>query len=163
MTQGLQFLTSALFAGLMMAAAFDDLRRLVIPNRLTAAVCLLWPAHLATAAEPFWPAAPAAIISAAAVFAGGALFFARGWIGGGDVKLLAATTLWTGAAATPLLLLLTALFGGMLALLVMGPLGAQIAAVRGGPVSSPATRMAVPYGVAIAAAALVVVIAPSFG
>jgi prepilin peptidase CpaA len=158
--RGLQLLSLALFAGLMTAAAFDDLRRLIISNRLTATLGLLWPAHFLTG-EPSWPAALAALIAAATVFAGGALLFARGWLGGGDVKLLSAAALWAGGAAVPALLVLTALFGGALAVLVLSPLGAQIAAVRASPAASPARRP-VPYGAAIAAAALVVVVGPSF-
>jgi prepilin peptidase CpaA len=161
MTLGLHLLSLALFAGLMTTAALDDLRRLIIPNRLTAALGLLWPAHFLSG-EPSGPAALAALAAAATVFAGGALLFARGWLGGGDVKLLSAATLWAGAAAAPALLVLTAFFGGALAVLVLSPLGAQIAAVRGAPVSSP-MRRPVPYGAAIAGAALVVVLGPSFG
>jgi len=36
------------FAGLMLTAAVEDLRRLLIPNRLTVALCTLWPFHVAT-------------------------------------------------------------------------------------------------------------------
>ncbi len=37
------------FTGVMAVAAFEDLRRLVIPNRLTLALCVLWPFYLAVA------------------------------------------------------------------------------------------------------------------
>ncbi len=70
----------------------------------------------------------AAIGCAAAVFLGGAVLFARGYLGGGDVKLLAAATLWAGPAGTPTLLMLTGVLGGALALFLLMPFGRQIAA-----------------------------------
>jgi len=45
----LHFLPLAGFAGLMATAAWEDLRRLVIPNGLVLGLCLLWPFHVVTA------------------------------------------------------------------------------------------------------------------
>ena len=42
--------------------------------------------------------------------------FAAGWIGGGDAKLAAATSLWLGSSLTLNYLLLATLFGGFLTL-----------------------------------------------
>lgn len=147
------------FAGLILTAAVEDARRLVIPNRLTAGICLLWPFHLATGLS--LAATVGAVGCAAAVFGFGALLFARGLVGGGDVKLLAAATLWAGPAATPSLLLGTAIAGGLLGLFLLTPLGRLATAWRktdAAPVANP-----MPYGVAIAAAALFVTIPPYFG
>jgi prepilin peptidase CpaA len=147
------------FAGLMLAAALEDLRRFVIPNQLIIALCLLYPLRLLTGAG--LGAGLAAAGCALAVFLIGAVLFARGLVGGGDVKLLAAATLWVGPSDTPALLLATALAGGLLALFLLSPLGALLAAWRG---MDPASRdSAMPYGVAIAAAALIVAIPPYFG
>src|SRR5690606_16562885 len=44
--------------------------------------------------------------------------FAMGWIGGGDAKLAAATTLWLGFGLTLPYLVYTALLGGVLTLLI---------------------------------------------
>ena len=158
------------FAGLMIAAAVIDFRRLVIPNPLIGGLCILWLLHLETTSRATPAATLAAIGCAAAVFLVGAVPFSRGLIGGGgDVKLLAAATLWAGADALPPLLLLTALIGGLLALVLLTPLGARFAASHsdGGPEPAggglAARRTPVPYGVAIAAAALVVTIAPQLG
>jgi len=155
------------FAGLMATAALEDCRRLIIPNGLVLGLCALWPLHLATAPMLSLPAAGSAAICAAAVFVVGALLFSRGLIGGGDVKLLAAATLWAGPAATPPLLVLTGLLGGLLSLLFLTPIGALIAAVRptlpepaGGAVRG-ANPVLVPYGAAIAAASLIVTIPPN--
>jgi prepilin peptidase CpaA len=94
--------------------------------------------------------------------------FSRGLLGGGDVKLLAVATLWAGPAATLPLLVLTGLLGGLLCLLVLTPVGALITAARSthrDPPRAPesgANPVVVPYGVAIAAAALIVTIPPNF-
>jgi prepilin peptidase CpaA len=155
------------FAGLMATAAFEDLRRLIIPNGLILGLCALWPLHVVTAPVLTLAAAGTATLCAAAVFIVGALLFSRGLIGGGDVKLLAAATLWAGPAATVSLLVLTSLLGGLLCLLLLTPIGALIAAVRpivrdSGDPARGANPVLVPYGVAIAAAALIVTIPPNF-
>ena len=155
------------FAGLMATAAFEDLRRLIIPNGLILGLCALWPLHVVTAPVLTLAAAGTATLCAAAVFIVGALLFSRGLIGGGDVKLLAAATLWAGPAATVSLLVLTSLLGGLLCLLLLTPIGALIAAVRpivrdSGDPARGANPVLVPYGVAIAAAALIVTVPPNF-
>jgi hypothetical protein len=86
------------FAVVMAFAAFEDFRRLVIPNLLPVILCVAWPLHFAAA--PSLVGAFSAIGCALAVFIVGAALFARGFLGGGDVKLLTAATLWAGAAGT---------------------------------------------------------------
>ena len=156
------------FTGLMAVAAVEDLRRLVIPNALILSLCVLWPVHLAVAPMLTLATGGLAAGCAAAVFVAGALLFSRGLIGGGDVKLLTAATLWAGPAATPAFVVWTALLGGLLSLALLTPLGAQIAIARPVVPGSPSAaanetqRVAVPYGVAIAAAAIIVTIPPNF-
>ncbi len=85
------------------------------------------------------------------------ILFALGWIGAGDAKLATATALWLGAGQTGLYLLYTAVLGGAFALLIVLlrnlplPESAEktrwIALLR-----SP--RVGMPYGVAMAIAAL---------
>ena len=84
-------------------------------------------------APPSLYGALGAIGCALAVFLVGAVLFARGWLGGGDVKLLTAATLWAGPAGTPALLVLTGVLGGVLALFLLMPFGSQIADGRPGP------------------------------
>jgi prepilin peptidase CpaA len=86
-------------------------------------------------------------------------FFSMGWIGGGDAKLAAATALWFGFDFLLDYLIYASLFGGVLTLLLIqfrrlplpGPLARQTWILRlhdaGG---------GVPYGIALAAAALTV-------
>ena len=76
----------ALFLVLLLIAAGSDLRHLRIPNWIVVAILVLYPLHA-------WPAGPsiawaAAVGGAALVFVVGALLFATGAMGGGDVKLL---------------------------------------------------------------------------
>lgn len=154
------------FAGLMVIAAFEDFRRLIIPNWLTLALALLWPIYLLAASS--LTGALGAIGCALVVFAVGALCFARGYVGGGDVKLLTVATLWAGTAATAPLLVATGLLGGGLAMLLLMPPAAhmaELARARLGPGDAAASSgpAAIPYGIAIAGAAILVIVLPQFG
>lgn len=156
-----------LFGVVMVIAAFEDFRRLVIPNLLPIVLCAGWPIYFAAAPSLF--GALSAIGCALAVFLVGAVLFARGYLGGGDVKLLSAATLWAGPAGTPALLILTSVLGGTLALFLLLPIGSQMTAAARlmlGQPSIPAGRglaAPVPYGVAIAGAALIVILSPYLG
>ena len=155
------------FAVVMAIAAVEDFRRLVIPNLLPVILCIAWPVHFAAAAS--FIGALSAIGCALAVFIVGAALFSRGFLGGGDVKLLTAATLWAGAAGTPSLLVLTGVLGGALTLFLLMPFGAQLAAASRALLAPSAisadheVARSVPYGVAIAAAGLIVILSPHFG
>ena len=161
------------FAVVMAIAAYEDFRRLVIPNLLPAILCLSWPLHFAASPSLIGGSAvfggAAAIGCALAVFLIGAALFARGYLGGGDVKLLTAATLWAGAGGTPSLLVLTGILGGALTLFLMMPFGAQVAAASRALLAPSITSAdanaakSVPYGVAIACAALIVILSPHLG
>jgi prepilin peptidase CpaA len=145
-------------AGLAAAAMHDvALRR--IPNRIAAVVALAGLARQAVAGMPVLALAAAACVLLAAT-----LLWLRGMLGGGDVKLLAASSLLVPAAAVPALLLATALAGGALAALhlaLRGRIGVPARAPRPGVlrrvVRCEAWRIRrgapLPYGVAIAAGA----------
>jgi prepilin peptidase CpaA len=148
------------FAGLMAVAAFEDVRRLVIPNVVVLGLCGLWPLYLAASPNPSMAGAVGAAGCAAAVFVAGALLFSRGLVGGGDVKLLTAATLWAGPAATPALLIATAILGGLLSLAVLS--SATLRGVLTPAAATPASAAPVPYGAAIAAAAVIVTLPPHF-
>ena len=107
---------------------------------------------------------PAQEIGRSAVVAGAVLllsfgFFVAGWIGGGDAKLAAVTTLWLGADNAFAYLLFVSLLGGVLAVIVYfcrtWPLPERvvktvwIARLRG-----RAEGAELPYGVAITLAGL---------
>ena len=102
------------------------------------------------------------------VFLVGALLFSRGLLGGGDVKLLAASVLWAGPGKAVPLLLVTGVLGGMLALFLLIPPGAHLATLAraklgpGDASIKSGLSTPVPYGIAIAAAAMIVVFVPHF-
>jgi prepilin peptidase CpaA len=86
----------------------------------------------------------------AAVLAVGTFAFGRGWMGGGDIKLLAASSLWFNLSDGWRLLVAIAIAGGIETLLIMvlrrlpwpDGLRAKVLLLRrGGPI---------PYGIAIA-------------
>lgn len=135
---------------ILAAAALCDARWRIIPNALPLA---LGAGGVAAVLAAGWPAGLWSAAAALAVFAGGAALFALGVMGGGDVKLAAALTLWLPAEHVPAFLLLTSLAGGALALCVAGwRLAADLAGgARAGAAWRAALAAPAPYGVAIAA------------
>jgi prepilin peptidase CpaA len=146
------------FAALMAIAAFEDCRRFVVPNAVVVGVVALWPLYLTTMPGLTLAHALAAVGCAMTVFLVGAALFSRGLVGGGDVKLLAAASLWAGPERTPALLLTTAVLGGVIALALL--CWVRLRAPAAGPGAELAT-LPLPYGVAIAAAAVIVTIIPN--
>lgn len=156
LTLALHWLLVAGFAALMLHAALGDARTLEIPNWISIAVAL---GYLPCA----WLAgqAPADLVLHYAVGIGfllaGMAVFALGVMGGGDVKLMAAIAPWLDFAAIPRFLILVALLGGAVALGVI-VLRRWPALARGriawldGSVTG--ARQSIPYGIAIALAAL---------
>ncbi len=147
-----------LFPATMAFAAASDLLTMTIANRLS----LLLVAGFAVIAA-LNGTTGAALLShlgtGGAVLAIGFLCFARGWIGGGDAKLAAATALWLGFGHLFDYLIDASLLGGALTLLILAfrtvPLPPVVASWRW------AERLhqpdaGIPYGIALAAAALIV-------
>ena len=130
--------------GLYGLVAVQDLRYRRIANWLCLGILLLGVARWGVVADPV--AAGEALLSAAVALGVGAVLHARGYVGGGDVKLLAASIFLVGAAAALPLLIVMALVGGILSLVVL-------AFERFRRAASPARAApTVPYGVAIGAA-----------
>lgn len=105
-----------MFAGLLVAAALKDAQSFTIPNRYCAAIALLYPAYLIGTGMPEainWMAAVA--LSSAVLLVGFALY-AGHFVGGGDVKLVAAVTLWAGLEHLLDFLIITGLAGGCMVL-----------------------------------------------
>lgn len=134
---------------LLLAAAVTDIRTRKIPNAIPVGIVILFFAAAIALPDLNWLGA---IATAAAVFVFGAVLFATGKFGGGDVKLLAAAALWAGATGIVPLLIVTALTGGILALIQVVPalLNNLVALVRPSFYTAIAFR-SLPYGVAIAA------------
>jgi prepilin peptidase CpaA len=92
----------------------------------------------------------------AALLAGAGMFALR-WIGGGDAKLMAAACLWLGLTGSGMFLLWTGVVGGVFCLaLLFARFHARpyLAGAPGWVVQLMEPKGDIPYGVAIAAGAL---------
>lgn len=152
-----QILLSAVFPALTIVAALKDATSFTIPNWISLALVAAFPPVAWLCGVSLADGGMALAVGAGALIAGMAMF-AVGWIGGGDAKLLAASALWIGWPAVLPFLLVTALFGGGLALGLMGLRSVwlrPLAALGPAWINRLATPgAAAPYGVAICAGAL---------
>jgi prepilin peptidase CpaA len=147
-----------LFPAMMAFAASSDLLTMTIANRVSLA---LVGGFVILAALSGMSGVDMAIHAgaAAAVLVAAFICFARGWIGGGDAKLAAATALWLGFSHLFDYLVYASLLGGALTLLIVQfrhmPLP-QMLAGRDWAERLHRQGGGVPYGIALAAAALLV-------
>lgn len=160
-TLALPFFAAA--AAVLIWAAVSDVRRYLIPNAASLLLAGLFVAY-ALSIRTVAPL-PGHALAGAAAFAAGAGFFRLGVMGGGDVKLFAATALWAGPSHIADLLLMTTLAGGLLgvAVLIARRLSGRAAPSPSGVASVPALRARLPYGVAIAAGGLWVLLVLAAG
>jgi prepilin peptidase CpaA len=149
---------------LLLLAAHSDWRERRVPNRVVVALAL---AGVATAGTRGGVTGAAEALAAVAL--GVAVLlppYALGWMGAGDVKLVAAAGSWLGATGTVHLVLWSAVAGGVLSLAwLLSATRAERRAVREnleglvlagaqGRLERPrSSTSGVPYGVAIALAA----------
>ena len=141
------------FAFAACLAALWDIRSFTIPNSISAGIALLWPVY-AIASGLGLEAMAYAVATGFGVLIVGMVGWSRGWIGGGDVKLFSAVVLWGGPAGLLTLIIHTAIAGGVLSLIWMASAPIRFVAVRAGfPVALTPPKH-IPYGVAIAAAAV---------
>ena len=143
---GFSELLVILLAVLLVAAAVIDVRSFTISNRLNLAVAGMAPLFWWSIALPMWPHAATQLAVATGVFALLAGAFYAGMMGGGDVKLAAALSLWFSPASTAKFLVLMSIAGGVLTLLLVG-----LHKFRG-----KSGRPQIPYGVAIAVGGLAI-------
>ena len=153
----LQTICLIAFGSLLIVAAWQDLRTMRIANKLSAAIVAIfavWAVAGLLSDSLSLAGLGLALGCAIVMFGLGALAFAVGAFGGGDVKLLAATSLFAGPALLPDLLLVSAFVGGALGCAIMAglPLGPAVPA-SGGTVAAR-LRGGLPYGPAIAAGGL---------
>jgi prepilin peptidase CpaA len=147
-----------LFPAMMAFAASSDLFTMTISNRVSLILIGGFFA-LAFMTGMSWEAVGSHVGAALAVLAVAFVCFAQGWIGGGDAKLAAATVLWLGADQLLAYFLYASLFGGVLTYLMIRfrlvPLPRFLA---GHEWAERLHRVdaGVPYGIALAAAALMV-------
>jgi prepilin peptidase CpaA len=138
--------------GLLVSAGIEDVRRREIANWKTATVALLAPAWwLANGLQP-WPDMAVQIGIGLAVLAVFLTVFHFGLMGGGDVKLIVALSLWLPFGAFVVMLMVMSIAGGIVTVVMM--IERRMARNR--------SDIEIPYGVAIAVAGLLAFREPLF-
>ena len=141
----------------MAYAAASDLMTMTIPNKLSLAIIVAFGAFALAGGLP-WSAVAMHVAAGALVLCVCFAMFVFGWIGGGDAKLTAAIALWLGLGTPLIEYLLAATVAG-------GALTVAILSLRGAPLPAFALqwrwlsrlhdrKSGVPYGIALAGAAL---------
>ena len=127
-------------AAILVFAAVIDVRTFTISNRLNLTVALMAPLYWFAVALPLWPGVAIQLAAGAGVFTLMAFAFYAGMMGGGDVKLAAALSLWFSPTSVLKFLVLTSLAGGVV----------TVAALAWHRAKRRKGRPQIPYGVAIA-------------
>nr|WP_314470303.1 prepilin peptidase [uncultured Sphingomonas sp.] len=150
---GWEFLSWALPLGLallLVSAGIEDARVREIANWKNAAIALLAPLWWVSIGMAPWPDMAIQVGVALIVLAAFCVAFHFGWMGGGDVKMIAALALWVPVPALIQILLVMSIVGGLITVVML--LDHRIRKTAGNP--------EVPYGVAIAIAGLMVLREP---
>lgn len=144
MNGGIDYLIAALLAIALIRAAWGDIQTRTIPNWLNVAIAVGAPFWWWANGLALWPDIAVQIGFATVIFLIFAGCFAIGAMGGGDVKLITALSLWLPLSPLLRMLFVMAVLGGVvtLAALVLHRLQKR----SGSP--------EVPYGVAISVAGL---------
>lgn len=145
------------FPALVAFGGAYDLLTMTIPNRVSVALIVLFVIAALIVGLSVSEIAMH-LACGVALLAVGITLFAVGGFGGGDAKLIAAAGLWLGPAMILPYLLYITLFGGLLALAILkfrsmpmtGTLAPEWAQRLHGRITG------IPYGIAIASAALIV-------
>ena len=140
------FFTGSL-ALLLIAAAISDLRSRTISNRLNLAIALFAFPLWWLASVNLWPNVAIQLGAAICIFLIFLCIYAIGAMGGGDVKMITAVSLWTPISMLLPAFAIMAIAGGVLSL----------AMLIHSKWSGESHQIKVPYGVAIACAGLWVV------
>lgn len=153
----LEYPLAFIFPFAMAFAAATDLLTMTIPNRLSIGLCAAF-FVLAPIAGLDWPDVLSHMAAGSAMLLVGIMLFSLHLIGGGDAKLLAVASLWFGFDHLVLFLAYVAAFGGVLAVAILAYRSTPAGAL---PLPGWAARLhakgeGMPYGVAIAAGALVI-------
>jgi prepilin peptidase CpaA len=152
----LRLLLLGVMPALVIVAGLKDLTSMKIPNWISGLLVIgFFPAALSAGLEPVVMASSVGV-AAAALFVGAGMFALK-WIGGGDAKLMAAACLWLGVSGSGMFLLWTGVMGGLFCLVLLFARFHSRPYLVGAPqwmVQLMEPRGDIPYGVAIAAGAL---------
>lgn len=151
----LLMILAALFLLLCLFAALHDVNRLTIPNWLNLTLAALFIPAAAVSGLPLEILGGHLLAGLLAFMAAFGLFALR-LFGGGDAKMIPAVVLWMGPSAAIPFIFYMALVGGVCALAILVIRRGMPAALIPGFMRAPFEPDAgVPYGVAIAAGALI--------
>lgn len=149
-------LTLAVMPALTIIAGLKDITSMTIPNWISATLVVgFFPAAFVVGLAPLTILTHVGVGVAALLVAMG--LFALRIFGGGDAKLMAATCLWMGMAGTGPFVIWTAVIGGLFGLILLLARQHAQPLVVGAPAWVGALMQPkgdIPYGVAIAAGAL---------
>jgi len=153
-----ELLILTVFPGAMALAAASDLFTMTLPNRLVLALVLFF-FMMAPLVGLGWSDVGLHVALALLALAGTSSLFSFGWMGGGDVKLFAATCLWLNPETLIAYSVYAGLIGMALALALVlwrkMPLPAMLSS-QDWMVRLHSPKGGVPYGIALAAAGLLV-------
>ena len=141
------FIFVAIWVGTLLIAAICDFRAYRIPNLLPGLIILLFAVAQIIGSSPVLPWYNIAHFGITLLV--GMFLFSKGWIGGGDAKLYAATALWFPLNSAVPLLFFTAIAGALLAIIFI------IARMTGLRKNVPKQDRRIPYGIAIAAGGVI--------
>lgn len=154
----LEILVLGLFPAAMAFAAASDLVSMTISNRVSLALIIGF-FLVAWLTGMGWADIGRHLLAGAVVLVVAFIFFARGWIGGGDAKLAAATGLWLGFSHLMEYLLISSFAGGVLTLILLQlrtlPMP-RILAKQQWIARLHNFETGIPYGIALALAGLLV-------
>lgn len=145
----LEILLTASLSLTLVWTMVTDIRHRIIPNWVVLVVIALAPAMWFISDLALWPDIVVRLLLASLCFAIFAAIFATGKMGGGDVKLISALSLWFAPQDLIWFLITMSLIGGGLSLVMLGH-----ARLRHQPTPD------VPYGVAISLGAMALLLRP---
>ena len=148
-----------ILSALVLLTVYTDVQKYIIPNKIVIAITGLYPIAVAANWGVIdWKAG--ILVGIITFIIGFGIFFLR-IMGGGDVKLMAALSLWAGKVAIGDFLILIAMYGGILSvfLILARRIIATYPAVKSGAITPPRIfrkKQPAPYGIAIAGAFLTI-------
>ncbi|MDP9128609.1 MAG: prepilin peptidase [Pseudomonadota bacterium] len=135
---------------LLIFAAINDARYYKIPNAVSLGLMALFPVFVLTALRTIeWDQH---VMVFGLVLISGFIMFIGHLAGAGDIKLLAATSLWAGPHLVAVFLIITAIAGGLLALIMAVLTYARNASGKHATIAF--AKVPIPYGIAIATGGL---------
>lgn len=148
-----------LFPALMAYSAVSDLFTMTIANWISIVLVAGFSVLAFASGMPIQAIGLDHLACGAAVLVVTFIFFARGWIGGGDAKLAAATAVWIGWPRLSDYALLASVLGAVLTLAILRARKMDLPArllEKSWIARLHNRKSGIPYGVALAAAGLVI-------